>query len=213
MKKLSFAMVGLMFLLFGCGGGGSSSVSNVVNPLTDEAAAEDAVETAPWSAEPVLTADTAQKTTANQNIYAALSSVVASAQVSKKGRSNTTNIDSSVTGTNGGTADVEGTIVVETPEGGAFPSTTTYEINIKFDGYMTTGYSIHGEAEYTGTTTVTSSTHIESVFHSHGGFSYKDSTGVYSIATEMEVHVTVIDGVIEGTFNYVVNGETIEGEF
>lgn len=213
MKKLSFALVGFIFLLVGCGGGGSSSVSNVVNPLTDEAAADDAIESAPWSADPVLTADTDQKTIANQNIYAALTEVVASAQASKKGRSATTNIDRSVTGSGGGTADVEGTIVVETPEGGAFPSTTTYEINIKFDGYMTTGYSIHGEAEYTGTTTVTSATHIESDFHSHGGFSYKDSTGVYSIATEIEVHVTVIDSVISGTYTYVVNGETIEGEF
>ena len=213
MKKNSILAIGLSLFLLGCGGGGGSSVSNVVEPISDEAAADDAVASAPWSAEPLVESNTAQKTTANQNIYAALSSVIASAQAAKKDKTTTTNIDKSVSGVNGGTAAVKGSIEVESPASGTLPLTTTYDITINFDGFVSTGFSLHGEATYTGTTTVTSTTHIESDFSSHGGYSYKDSNGVYSIATEMDVHVTVIDSVISGTYTYVVNGETIEGSF
>jgi hypothetical protein len=72
---------------------------------------------------------------------------------------------------------------------------------------------LHGEATYTGTTTVTSTTIIESTFSSHGGFSYKNSIGVYSFATQLDIHLTVVISVISGTYTYVVNGETITGTF
>lgn len=212
MKKKSFLLLGISLFLLGCGGGGGS-VSAIVDPVTDEATASDAVASAPWSAETVVASNTAQKTTANSNIYQTLSSVISSAQAGKKGKTTTKNIDKSVAGINGGTAEVSGTVEVESPPVATFPLETTYDLNVNFDGYVGTGFSLHGESTYTGTTNVTSTTNIESTFSSHGGYSYKDSTGVYSFATEMDIHLTIIDNVISGTYTFVVNGETINGSF
>ena len=212
MKKISCAVLGMSLFLLGCGGDSSSSVSAVVTSANDESLAASAVSSAPWKSETVVSSSTAQKTTANQNIQSLVTSIVAS-QSGKKDKSTTTNIDKSVSGTNGGTASVKGTVEAESTAGVIYPITTKTNLTLKFDGYVGPSFSLHGETEYAGTTTVSSQTKYETTFTSNGGYSYKDSTGVYSFATEMTVTFNYEGTAFTGTYKFVVNGETITGTF
>lgn len=219
MKTMSCLLLGLAIFLISCGGGsgGSSNSNNNSNNNNNSTASDGdlattAVASAPWSAETLVEPTTAQKTTATSNIQNLFSSVLAQASA-KKGKTTTSNVNATVNGPNGGTATVTGTTVVTTPESGSFPLTTETEVTFDFSGYMNTTYSVHGTVEYSGTTTATAVGSFETTFTSHGGYSYKDSSGVYSFTTQMEVTLTLVDNVYSGTYTFVVNGETISGTF
>ena len=215
MKLVSFCFLSFSLFLFACGGGGSS-VSAITNDVADTATTADAVSSSPWSSESVVTPTTAQKTTASNNVQTLISTLIATQdQSSKTGKTATTTktINKSEVGPKGGTATVTGSSKITTTLVAIYPVTTETTATLNFDGYVGESFSLHGETEYSGSSTVTNSTSFETTFTTHGGYSYKDSNGVYSLNTQMDVSLKVVNSVYSGTYTFVVNGETITGTF
>jgi hypothetical protein len=215
MKKFSFLLVCMSLFLIGCGGNstGARIASPVTGPAADTALAAEAVSDSPWSSETVSTPTDAQKTSATSNVQALVTSIIATEESSKKSKSSTRTINRSVVGPNGGGATATGTMEITTTPVTGYPITTATEATITIDGYLGVNYSLHGSTEYSGSTTITSAGNFETKFTTHGGYSYKDANGVYSLATQMDVTLTSVNGVYSGTYTYVVNDKTFTGSF
>ena len=215
--KIYFLLVsGMVLFVFGCVGdrSGAKVASPLTGPVADTVIAAEAVNDSPWSSETVSTPSTAQKTSATSDVQALVTSIIASEeQASKKNKNSTTTINKSVVGPNGGSATVTGSIDITNTPTTIYPITTATVATLNFDGYKGVNFSIHGESEYSGSTTITSAGNFETKFTTHGGYSYKDSAGVYSFATQMDVTLKAVNNVYSGTYTYVVNGETYSGSF
>lgn len=216
MKSFSILILGVVLFLIGCGGNstGSRIASPLTGPVADTALAADAVSDSPWSSEAVSTPTDAEKTSATTNVQALVTSIIADEEASsKKSKSSTRTINRSVVGPNGGGATATGTMEITSTSGAVYPITTATEATLTFDGYLGVNYSLHGSTEYSGSTIITSAGNFETNFSTHGGYSYKDANGVYSLATQMDVTLTAVNGVYSGSYTYVVNDKTFTGSF
>lgn len=214
MKNVAFLFMGFVLFLIGCGGGGTGAriASPLTGPAADTAIAAEAIDDSPWSSETVSEPTSEKQETANAEIQSLITSVLEEGSA-KKERSSTSTINRSIVGSRGGTATVTGTREITSTTGAVYPITTETETNIKWNGYEGERFSIHGETNYTGSTTITSPGNFQTNFTTNGGYSYKDNDGVYSFATQMDVSLVSVDYVISGTYTYVVNGKTYSGSF
>lgn len=157
---------------------------------------------------------TSQKSNYVSEIQSLITSVISEEDSnSKKERTRTVTINRETAGPRGGTASVTGTRIVTTTPDQIYPITTATEATINFNSFKNSDFSLLGETQYSGNTTITSARNFQTVFITQGTFSYTNENGTFSFTTQMDVTLNGADGVYSGTYKYVINGQTINGSF
>lgn len=131
----------------------------------------------------------------------------------KKERTRTVTINRDAVGPRGGSASVTGTRIVTTTPDQIYPITTATEATINFNSYKNADFTLLGETQYSGNTTITSARNFQTIFTTQGTFSYTNENGTFSFTTQMDVTLNGADGVYFGTYKYVIDGQTISGSF
>lgn len=194
-----------VFIFLGCGGGSSKTTT-----VGDALLANNAVNSAPWAQETLSIPSDEKKIEIGETLNIIIQETILYYSTHFKHAKTTSNINTTLTGATGGTVKMVGTIE-DGIESDPRPIDATSEIKFTFDGLKTNTCFLHGVLFYKAVFSYNSYDNFEGNITMHGGCSYKDADGVYSIKCQLEMNVTRINGATTVDYVYTINGDTFTG--
>ncbi|PCJ57513.1 MAG: hypothetical protein COA79_15895 [Planctomycetota bacterium] len=210
----NFITVFFLVSFTACGSSGGSSATVIDIDSLAAAAKLDA----PWAGETEGTLDGSNSISISDEIVFAIDVVFSEANTFDAQLGPNVNevieINKVITSSKGGSANIKGTLTF-TSGADTFPFYQKIDLAIDFSGYTQTSIassendiSLHGSFTYTGGGTFSSLLSVDIDRIIDGGYSYKDSSGVYNIATKIVTFDSLENAAtVNKTRKYTVNGQ------